>query len=115
MQVEFGETSQYKVALVVHKLEWVGAQIRVLVHKCGLVPPNTQPKLMGDSPVEAFLGGAKVILGLLELPHPALPSLLLLNAGLVSPVCVPGQSTRCIYLQTDKTEVGYCCRVDLFK
>ena len=53
---------------------------------------------MGVSPVEGFLGGTKIILSLLELPHPALPGLLLLNAGLISPVCVPGQSTSCIHL-----------------
>ncbi len=115
MQVEFGETRQYKDALVKPKLECGGAHMRVLVHKCGLIPANTQPKLMGVSPVEGFLGGAKVILGLLELPHPALPSLLLLNAGLVSPVCIPGQSSCCIHLQTDRIEARHCCRVDLFR
>ena len=78
----------------------------MLAHKCGLIPPNTQPELTGVSPVEGFLGGTKIILGLFELPHPALPSLLLLNAGLISPVCIPGQGTRCIHLQ----ETGY--RID---
>ena len=53
---------------------------------------------LGGLPVEGFLGGAQVVLGLLQLPHPALPALLLLNAGLVSPVRIPGQSASGINL-----------------
>ena len=53
----------------------------------------------GRAPVKGFLGGAQIILSLLQLTHPALPSLLLLYAGLVGPVRIPGQSPGCIHLR----------------
>ena len=49
-------------------------------------------------PVEGFLGGTQVVLGLLQLPHPALPALLLLYARLICSVCISGQSACCIHL-----------------
>ncbi len=60
-------------------------------------------------PVEGFFGGAQVVLGLLQLPHSALPALLLLNAGLVRSVGVSGQGTSCIHLYLDQKTSGRSC------